>query len=145
MFERFLEIAFEAELNTEEDPELEQLACEQCNEDRATRDAVVAELRSMIYERGECQPVRMDDAFLLRYLRASKFIVPKAHRMDGKQAFVPPVVKVYHSQKTLAIPKLSITPLPTLTQSPTPWSPGTLLIDRNTTPPKGSVIYCGLL
>ncbi|CAG9791061.1 unnamed protein product [Diatraea saccharalis] len=81
MFERFLEIAYEAELNTDEDPELQQLAFEQCNEDPATRAAAISDLRSMIYERGECHPTRTDDAFLLRYLRASKFIVPKAHRL----------------------------------------------------------------
>jgi hypothetical protein len=49
MFERFLEIAFEAELSTEEDPELLEIAYEQCNEDLATRDIAIAELRAMIY------------------------------------------------------------------------------------------------
>ncbi|KAL4717190.1 hypothetical protein ACJJTC_017077 [Scirpophaga incertulas] len=81
MFERFLEIAFEAELCTEEDPELAEVAYEQCNEDPATREAAIAELRSMIFEKGECTPIRTDDVFLLRYLRAAKFIVPKAHRV----------------------------------------------------------------
>ncbi|XP_028178834.1 clavesin-2-like isoform X4 [Ostrinia furnacalis] len=81
MYERFLEIAFEAELNTKEDPELYELAYEHCHEDLNTREASIEELRSMIYERGECLPFRMDDSFLLRFLRATKFIVPKAHRL----------------------------------------------------------------
>ncbi|XP_049871712.1 clavesin-2-like [Pectinophora gossypiella] len=81
MYKCFLEIGFEAELSTHEDPELLELAHEMCNEDVATRHIACAELRDMIYERGECNPYRMDDVFLLRFLRARDFIVPKAHRL----------------------------------------------------------------
>lgn len=49
MYECFLEIGFEAELNTSENPELMELATELCNEHPATRDAAIAELREMIY------------------------------------------------------------------------------------------------
>lgn len=48
MYECFLEIAFEAELNTAEDPELLAIAPEKCNEHPDTRDAAIMELRKMI-------------------------------------------------------------------------------------------------
>ncbi|XP_008210093.1 alpha-tocopherol transfer protein isoform X2 [Nasonia vitripennis] len=41
----------------------------------------IHELREMIYERGECMPHRMDDDFLLRFLRARNFNVNRAHRL----------------------------------------------------------------
>ncbi|CAH0718132.1 unnamed protein product, partial [Brenthis ino] len=81
MYESFLEIAFEAELNTKEDPELLAIAHEQCNENAATRATSIAELRKMIFDRGQCTPHRTDDAFLLRFLRTTNFIVPRAHRL----------------------------------------------------------------
>ncbi|KAL0870752.1 hypothetical protein ABMA27_005687 [Loxostege sticticalis] len=81
MYECFLEIAFEAEVNTKEDPELYEIAYEQCHEELNTREACIAELRDMIYARGECMPFRTDDAFLIRFLRVTKFIVPKAHKL----------------------------------------------------------------
>ncbi|XP_072938207.1 clavesin-2-like [Epargyreus clarus] len=81
MYECFLEIAYEAELNTEEDPELSKLAQEQCNEDLHTRASVIRELREMIYERDECRPHRTDDEFLLRFLRSRDFVVPRAHKL----------------------------------------------------------------
>ncbi|KAM3965575.1 LOW QUALITY PROTEIN: clavesin-2 [Aphomia sociella] len=85
MFQNFFEIAYEAEvLNTEENDELLALAAELCNENVATRAASIQELRDMIYERGECTPIRTDDTFLLRFLRARDFIIPKAHRLMVK-------------------------------------------------------------
>ncbi|XP_003691963.3 alpha-tocopherol transfer protein isoform X1 [Apis florea] len=39
------------------------------------------ELRDMIYERGECLPRRMDDDFLIRFLRTRNFNVNRAHRL----------------------------------------------------------------
>ncbi|XP_063627046.1 clavesin-1-like [Cydia splendana] len=80
MFECFLEIAFEAEVHTQEHPELQELARQLVHEDPATRPAAIQELRDMVYERGECTPRRMDDAFLLRFLRARRFLVPRAHK-----------------------------------------------------------------
>lgn len=41
----------------------------------------IHELREMIYERGECMPHRMDDDFLLRFLRARNFNINRAHRL----------------------------------------------------------------
>ncbi|KAJ8684228.1 hypothetical protein QAD02_020020 [Eretmocerus hayati] len=41
----------------------------------------IHELREMIYERGECEPHRMDDDFLVRFLRARNFNVNRAHRL----------------------------------------------------------------
>lgn len=46
-----------------------------------TRLQSCAELRDMMYERGECIPHRTDDQFLLRFLRARNFCVPRAHRL----------------------------------------------------------------
>lgn len=45
------------------------------------RDAAVGELRDMVYERGEVAPHRLDDAFLLRFLRARTFHTEKAYRL----------------------------------------------------------------
>lgn len=42
---------------------------------------LIEELRDLIFERGECEPHRTDDAFLLRFLRARHFIVRMAHRL----------------------------------------------------------------
>ncbi|XP_021181812.2 clavesin-2 [Helicoverpa armigera] len=81
MFECFLEIGFEAELNTKEDPELMEIAYEQCKENVATRATAITELRKMIFARGECHPLRTDDEYLLRFLRAREFIVPRAHKL----------------------------------------------------------------
>lgn len=49
MYECFLEIAFEAEVNTREDPECLELAKTLCNENPITRAAALDELRDMIY------------------------------------------------------------------------------------------------
>lgn len=80
MYEQFLEIAYESELDINENPELDDLAFELCNEVSDTRAACIAELRQMIYESDECRPHRTDDAFLLRFLRSRGFIVKKAYR-----------------------------------------------------------------
>ena len=55
MYECFLEIAYEAELDTSENPELLELARVNCNEYQETRHIALAELREMIYgELGVC-------------------------------------------------------------------------------------------
>lgn len=46
-----------------------------------TRIELIEELKDMIFERGECEPHRTDDAFILRFLRARHFIVRMAHRL----------------------------------------------------------------
>ncbi|XP_053600164.1 alpha-tocopherol transfer protein isoform X1 [Plodia interpunctella] len=62
-------------------PELMEYARQHCGEDPNTRLRAIDELRDMIYERGECTPHRMDDEFLLRFLRARNFIPQRAHRL----------------------------------------------------------------
>lgn len=44
-----IEIAYEAELNTEEHPELLELAREELQEDPDTRSAAIEELRALVY------------------------------------------------------------------------------------------------
>ncbi|XP_050309789.1 alpha-tocopherol transfer protein-like isoform X2 [Anthonomus grandis grandis] len=51
------------------------------NENPDTKLQLVEELRNMIFEKGECEPYRTDDEFLLRFLRARHFIVRMAHRL----------------------------------------------------------------
>ncbi|XP_068622544.1 clavesin-1-like [Battus philenor] len=77
----FIDIAFQAEVSRFEDPEFEDYARRNCNEDPKTRDHAIAQLRSMVYERGECHPRRMDDAYLLRFLRCRRFIPALAHKL----------------------------------------------------------------
>ncbi|CAG9130100.1 unnamed protein product [Plutella xylostella] len=79
----FIEIAFQAEICRHEidDPEYEEYARRNCNETRETRAKGIEELRRMIYERGECHSRRMDDAYLLRFLRCRRFIPALAHKL----------------------------------------------------------------
>ncbi|XP_049882132.1 alpha-tocopherol transfer protein-like [Pectinophora gossypiella] len=62
-------------------PEVMEYARQHCNEDPNTRLQAIYQLRDMIYERGECTPHRMDDNYLVRFLRARNFIPAKAHRL----------------------------------------------------------------
>ncbi|CAG9771171.1 unnamed protein product [Ceutorhynchus assimilis] len=68
---------------TEPEPESEvaKWAEKNINESPNDKLALIEELRDMIFERGECEPHRTDDAFLLRFLRARHFIVRMAHRL----------------------------------------------------------------
>ncbi|KPI97093.1 PREDICTED: alpha-tocopherol transfer protein-like isoform X1 [Papilio xuthus] len=77
----FIDIAFAAEVSRFEDPEFEEHARRNCNEDSRTRQRAIEELRNMVYERGECHPRRMDDAYLLRFLRCRRFIPALAHKL----------------------------------------------------------------
>ncbi|XP_052742641.1 alpha-tocopherol transfer protein-like [Bicyclus anynana] len=63
------------------DPECEYQASILCEEDPSTRASAIEKLRNMIHERGECHPPRMDDAFLLRFLRVRRSIPARAHRL----------------------------------------------------------------
>ncbi|XP_026726891.1 alpha-tocopherol transfer protein-like isoform X2 [Trichoplusia ni] len=62
-------------------PELMEYARQHCGEDPNTRLQAIYELREMIYERGECNPHRMDDEYLIKFLRARNFIPKRAHRL----------------------------------------------------------------
>ncbi|XP_047506409.1 clavesin-1-like [Pieris napi] len=77
----FIDIAFAAEISRFEDPEFEEVARRNCNEDPYKRQSQIEELRSMVYERGLCNPRRMDDAYLLRFLRCRRFIPALAHKL----------------------------------------------------------------
>lgn len=77
----FQEIAFKAEMDRHNDPESEKEAWILCGEEPSNRAKTIVELRNMIYERGECTPPRMDDEFLLRFLRARRSIPARAHRL----------------------------------------------------------------
>jgi hypothetical protein len=60
-------------------PDLAKVAREQLNEDPATRHEVLAELRLRLEQLPEGQrPYRLDDAFLVAYLRGTKFRVELA-------------------------------------------------------------------
>lgn len=61
--------------------ELEAYAKEHLNEDPDTKLQVLAEFRDLIFERGECSPHRLDDDFLMRFLRARNFVIRRAHRL----------------------------------------------------------------
>ncbi|XP_014212839.1 alpha-tocopherol transfer protein-like [Copidosoma floridanum] len=61
--------------------EVLEYARTQLGETDEVKCQTVHELREMIYERGECLPHRMDDDFLLRFLRARDFNVNRAHRL----------------------------------------------------------------
>lgn len=64
-----------------DESELIEWAKENINEDPHKRDQVISDLRDLIFARGECRPHRIDDAFLLRFLRARHFIIQRAHRL----------------------------------------------------------------
>ncbi|CAB3230637.1 unnamed protein product [Arctia plantaginis] len=66
---------------SEPPPEVMEYARQHCGEDPNTRLQAIYELREMIYERGECNPHRMDDEFLITFLRARKFVPQRAHRL----------------------------------------------------------------
>ncbi|XP_073942082.1 alpha-tocopherol transfer protein-like [Choristoneura fumiferana] len=73
---------YSADLNLEEpSPKVQEYALHHCGEDPDTRLKAISDLRDIIYERGECTPHRMDDEFLIRFLRARKFIPQRAHRL----------------------------------------------------------------
>lgn len=62
-------------------PEVQEYARQHCGENPDTKLQAICEFRDLIYERGECIPHRMDEAFLLRFLRARNFIPKRAHRL----------------------------------------------------------------
>ncbi|XP_050679415.1 clavesin-1-like [Leptidea sinapis] len=77
----FIDIAFAAEISRYEDAEFEDVARRNCGEDPETRHKDIQHLREMIKERGECNPRRLDDAYLLRFLRCRRFIPALAHKL----------------------------------------------------------------
>ncbi|XP_043466265.1 alpha-tocopherol transfer protein-like isoform X2 [Leptopilina heterotoma] len=61
--------------------EVMEYARRELGETEEVKCQTLQELREMIYERGECSPQRMDDAFLIRFLRARNFNIHRAHRL----------------------------------------------------------------
>ncbi|XP_033611360.1 alpha-tocopherol transfer protein isoform X3 [Cryptotermes secundus] len=74
------DVAAELDLGEPSD-ELKDFARRNLGELPDTRLNLVQELRNVIYERGEVVPHRTDDSFLIRFLRARRFDVEKAHRL----------------------------------------------------------------
>ncbi|XP_034175121.1 alpha-tocopherol transfer protein isoform X1 [Osmia lignaria lignaria] len=66
---------------SEPSAEVMDYARRELGETEEVRCRTLQELRDMIYERGECMPHRMDDDFLIRFLRTRGFNVPRAHRL----------------------------------------------------------------
>ncbi|XP_076243158.1 alpha-tocopherol transfer protein [Calliopsis andreniformis] len=65
----------------EPSPEVMEYARKELGETEEVKCQTLQELRDMIYERGECLPKRMDDDFLIRFLRVRNFNVNRAHRL----------------------------------------------------------------
>ncbi|XP_070153488.1 alpha-tocopherol transfer protein [Polyergus mexicanus] len=62
-------------------PDVMEYARRELGETDEVKCQTLQELRDMIYERGECLPHRMDDDFLIRFLRARNFNLKRAHRL----------------------------------------------------------------
>ena len=60
--------------------DIENIAREQ-GENPDTKVAIVQEFKDLIYERGECTPHRMDDDFLIKFLRARFWKVDNAYKL----------------------------------------------------------------
>lgn len=66
---------------SEPSPDVMEYARRELGETEDVKCRTLQELRDMIYERGECLPHRVDDDFLIRFLRNKYFNVNKAHRL----------------------------------------------------------------
>ncbi|XP_011638072.1 alpha-tocopherol transfer protein isoform X2 [Pogonomyrmex barbatus] len=66
---------------SEPPPEIMEYARRELGETDEVKCQTLQEFRDMIYERGECLPHRMDDDFLIRFLRARNFNTKSAHRL----------------------------------------------------------------
>lgn len=65
----------------EPSPEVMEYARRVLGETDEVKCQSLQEFSDMIYERGECLPHRMDDEFLLRFLRARNFNIKSAHKL----------------------------------------------------------------
>lgn len=61
--------------------EVMEYARRELGETEEIKCQTIQELRDMIYEKGECTPYRMDDEFLIKFLRARNYNVNRAHRL----------------------------------------------------------------
>jgi len=78
--ENFEDVVTELDLGEPPD-DIKEFARQHIGESPDTRSSLVQEFKDMIYERGEVVPHRTDEAFLLRFLRARRFQVEKAHKL----------------------------------------------------------------
>ncbi|PSN38167.1 hypothetical protein C0J52_14555 [Blattella germanica] len=79
-YEKFEDVAAELDLG-EPTEELIEYARKHLGESPDTKPALLQEFRDLIFERGDVTPHRTDDLFLIRFLRARRFDVEKAHRL----------------------------------------------------------------
>ncbi|XP_026469368.1 alpha-tocopherol transfer protein-like [Ctenocephalides felis] len=80
-----LDCEMSCELDLGDPPqELKEYSKKELGEDPDTIAKVLQDFRDLIYERGECNPHRMDDKYLTRFLRARGFHLEKAHRLMVK-------------------------------------------------------------
>ncbi|XP_055634071.1 clavesin-1-like isoform X2 [Toxorhynchites rutilus septentrionalis] len=73
-------ISHSLDLDKQLPPEIHEQALKQ-GEDPEKICLMIQELRDMIYERGECEPHRVDDDFLTRFLRARYWKVENAYKL----------------------------------------------------------------
>ncbi|XP_018345677.1 PREDICTED: alpha-tocopherol transfer protein-like isoform X2 [Trachymyrmex septentrionalis] len=66
---------------SEPPPEVMEYARRELGETEEVKCQTLQEFRDMIFEIGECLPHRMDDAFLIRFLRARNFNIKSAHKL----------------------------------------------------------------
>lgn len=75
-----IEVSHTLELDFPKD--IEELSIEQ-GEDPSKTCELMEEFKNMIYEKGDCNPHRMDDEFLIKFLRARFWKVENAYRLVG--------------------------------------------------------------
>lgn len=72
----------ECDVNNMEISEMvEKVARKELREDKFARDQCLEQMRDWLSKNEDVQDVRMDDVFLLRFLRAKKFSVPMAQQL----------------------------------------------------------------
>lgn len=77
-----VEVSHTLELDFPED--IEAIAMEY-GEDPDKKCELMQEFKDMIYEKGECNPHRMDDEFLIKFLRARFWKVLNAYKLVSSQ------------------------------------------------------------
>lgn len=73
-----VEVSHTLELDFPKD--IEELSIKQ-GEDPSKTCELMEEFKNMIYEKGDCNPHRMDDEFLIKFLRARFWKVENAYRL----------------------------------------------------------------
>lgn len=76
----FVEVSHTLELDFPSD--IEDIAREQGEDPNRTCE-LMQQLKDMIYERGDCNPHRMDEDFLIKFLRARFWKVENAYKLVG--------------------------------------------------------------